>query len=103
MNMGRSRICEHQFFDFDVPGWRDRPMSLLCMLIEEALLQANDGRELRGQCEWCDVAFVICHKGNALNIVFHKNLGFEVSASYNERSPSLQDSQRGVKPEVLFD
>lgn len=102
MNMGTARICEHQFFDFDVPDWRDQPMSLFCMLIEEAL-EANDGRELRGQCEWCDVAFVICHKGDGLNVVFHKNLGLEISASYNERSPSLQDSQGGVKPKAPFD
>lgn len=70
------KICGHQFFDFDVPDWRERPMSLLCMLVEQAL-ETKDGRRLEGKCEWCGTKFIIRHDDKGFKIDFYKLIGRE--------------------------
>lgn len=51
-------------------------MSLLCMLVEQAL-ETKDGRRLEGKCEWCGTKFIIRHDDKGFKIDFYKLIGRE--------------------------
>lgn len=74
--LGTAELCSHQFFNFDVKDWRERPLSLLCMLVEQAL-GTKDGNRLEGRCEWCGMIFFIRHDNRGLEIAFYRCLGRE--------------------------